>query len=1228
MPLEDGSRHDNPSARVDYLLRRSGSVSPWDFNRLTDEAVTHAADNGRRDSLASSRAWRPLGPRNLGGRIRCLAQDERDPDTVYAGSGHGGLWRTRDAGDTWEVLDYLDPPGVHHGVPIGAVAISYSNPEILYIGTGEPTRSPPAGTVRDIPGNGLYWSTNGGESFQQIDEPDIGEGDIGASQYETIVVDPWEPKRLWIASPDRGLARGIPPVFGGTPNFHRDNIDHAAAPAAGSQQASDIWVDFGASRTTPPTTVTVYAALWGNGVYRAVYNRNNDSWQGATGSVWTQITPAFPAGFTRIKISVCRQQSNWIAAVAGLGAADNTTNVFLSNNQGNAASWVDTGSRAAAGDTGTQASYDLVLGVHPSNPAIIITGSVELFLGRHNAVASTTVWSRILNWQQHDLGDRAQHADQHALLFDAADPRRIWVGNDGGLSSSVNLGTTWRERGLGINAAQFYDISSHPTYPYIYGGGLQDNGTWLSYGGQTWYHVNGADGGEVAFDPTNPRNFFATWQGGFDQTTIQSIVAAIGSNNYMNRLPDVPQVGGNDVNQQAALTVAGTGIAGVHGATFVGIIAQHPTLANHVLVGRNGAAYLSTNGVNFNQVNTGAFTGANDPVSKIVYSPQTPNTNWWVATEQGQLFFTNDANATAWTELAAAASATVHDSDPAVTVQSAGNYITGVAVNRSNDAIIAISVTLRTSVGGAQGFVFLSGDRGVTWCEISGRCDPCSSGGSDQLNPSAATALVFDPGSSTNVANTQTLYCGTMAGVYVIRNAIAPSGSITNFNPEWHTFNGGLPLTLIFDLESVTFQDAGGTAQNLLRCATHARGAYECDLGGAPPVKLLIRDNIVDDGRRYAAAHQVPNNHDPRMTAGATAVMQLNRALDLRIDTPPYRYFGSAMDGLEFDEHLRSQSLAAGKKNIVYLQLNNVGSGRSTNAQLNIYWAQASGAPLQAPDLQADFWTQFPNVEDGGVWQKVGGKQINSLPSGQPLVVGFKWNVPGQLTGEIALLAIASDPDQDALNTAGLGLVVDPAKAGSFIGTERRTALRQTPVLPAPPDALLRDGFDDLGNLGETAWGARSHDIIVVHAADPTPAATFADGTDLRKSDVLDGSETNHIYVRVNNAGSRPLSNVAVEVFDIPFATLEDPSTWVTRGTVNLANIAANTSAIMPAIQWPTPADPAPNNGYLLFALVQADGDPRPDFLARVDSLASVWEMVLEAVDSGNAVLRGIKWQS
>ena len=111
-------------------------------------------------------------------------------------------------------------------------------------------------------------------------------------------------------------------------------------------------------------------------------------------------------------------------------------------------------------------------------------------------------------------GDRAQHADQHGFLFDRADPRAIWASNDGGISYSTNFGRTWRKRSHGILAVQFYDITSHPTYPHIYGGGYQDNGTWVSYGGPTWYYVSGGDGGAMAFQHGDAHRFLTTWQGG------------------------------------------------------------------------------------------------------------------------------------------------------------------------------------------------------------------------------------------------------------------------------------------------------------------------------------------------------------------------------------------------------------------------------------------------------------------------------------------------------------------------------------------------------------------------------------------------------------------------------------------------------------------------------------------------------------------------------------------
>lgn len=109
----------------------------------------------------------------------------------------------------------------------------------------------------------------------------------------------------------------------------------------------------------------------------------------------------------------------------------------------------------------------------------------------------------------------AQHADQHAILFDRTVPHnRLWIGNDGGISESPDLGTTWRKRSHGIVAAQFYEFANHPTYPFVMGGGLQDNGAWTGLGGLSWLQTGIADGGGMAFQPGRTDVLASTHQSG------------------------------------------------------------------------------------------------------------------------------------------------------------------------------------------------------------------------------------------------------------------------------------------------------------------------------------------------------------------------------------------------------------------------------------------------------------------------------------------------------------------------------------------------------------------------------------------------------------------------------------------------------------------------------------------------------------------------------------------
>ncbi len=97
---EELEHPDDIEGRTAELRVRTAAEDRWDYARVIDDALTHAAATDREDGQADARPWRPLGPRNLGGRIRALAQHPTDPREMLAGSGQGGLWRTRDAGRT------------------------------------------------------------------------------------------------------------------------------------------------------------------------------------------------------------------------------------------------------------------------------------------------------------------------------------------------------------------------------------------------------------------------------------------------------------------------------------------------------------------------------------------------------------------------------------------------------------------------------------------------------------------------------------------------------------------------------------------------------------------------------------------------------------------------------------------------------------------------------------------------------------------------------------------------------------------------------------------------------------------------------------------------------------------------------------------------------------------------------------------------------------------------
>lgn len=1264
---------DDAEARTEA---EATSLPRWFFPRAYLDAANHAADPARADPDTANLPWVPLGPRNIGGRIRCLAQDPINPDTLYAGAAFGGLWKTVDGGDRWRVMNGFLQGAANKEVapPIGAIGICARSPQHLFIGTGEPKDN-------QFPGIGLFFSDDGAASLQLVDDP--ASGHIRATRFERVLVDPWTAGRAWIACPT-GLWRSIP----GTPPTFADN-DHVTeapipmpAPPAPSQDVTDVAIDFGdRGAAAPPSTFTVYAAVRRDGIYRAAYDTAANGYlqlsdanhpfrePGAAADVrWRKLSGPFPdlpgltARMGRIKLALCESRPRTLYTVFCLNDRK-ASEVFATGDGGN--SWRRTAQ--GPGREGSQADYCLVLEVHPDRPDIVFMGTVDMFRtvdgGRH--------WEKVINWNNYDLGERGQHADQHAVVFDRLDPRKVWVGNDGGISVSNNLGGKWRVRSQGILAVQFYDITNHPTYPFIYGGGFQDNGTWLSFGGPTWHRLSGGDGGAMGFQHGDPYNMLTTWQGREGSKNslnrirlaarTETEIAEIGDGLFDFRrlydfqqsgLPDIPGTGADGGPPYLRMVAASDDITDdfetAHHGIFGGRLEGHPSSPNHWIMARMKAAYASKAGSTLTSGDGPEFeklglpelaANGNDnfiAVTAMAYAPADPDQQWWIGTSRGEVFKTVNGGDT-WIKIAPLATAPDNLS---------GEWITDISVHPGNSDIVVL-----TCEDGTRS-VYITGDGGGSWRNLRGVA------AADRLFNAPVTRALIDPRgpAGAGAGDLQTLYVSTFAGIYVARNVTPdPAGP----DPVWRTLNTGMPLVLVRDLAYGEALDAGGAVvRRFIRAATYGRGAYQMELGvGAlgvapgspttPPARLLVRSTPIDDGHRYFPPQRL--THDPRVKRFGTGTprdLEPHLAFDIRIDAPPFTFFDRILDGAEFDEEVRCDRLIIGETNLVYVQVHNTGFETVDDVFVHLYFADVSAAPHHAPDLDAGFWGAFPNPPPAGaVWQKAvpGGLELDDMGPAQPRIARFQWSPPITLGGKVALLALVTQATHDDLGATNTGnLQVDPRVHGdsALVIEERRAALRIVDAVPFVPDVFVRDGLDDDGARGSVAWGGRCIDIVVTDTAEADPDNTFSDVADPREADEIRGRTgapdvENFIYVRVWNRRKVPLS-AEVDLYYVPYAKLATPAEWVSiedgagNSRLPVANIPPGGSRFSPGFVLTNPPDPAPGQDYKAALLVAVLGSPeeaRPD-INSIDSVEKFWRFLTAGENANNAACRGLRYIS
>lgn len=443
-------------------------------------------------SAISSLRFREIGPAVMGGRINDIEVEPNDARVIYAAVASGGIVKSVNGGTSWTTIFNNET------VPsVGDVAISPSNPSIVWAGTGEANNRQSSSW-----GNGVYKSMDEGKTWKLMGLPN-------SFAIPRIVIHPTNPDivyvavlgNLWAPNSDRGIYRT---TDGGRSWQHvlKVNDDTGATELAIDGESPNI----------------LYAAMYqrrrtvfgfnGSGEHSALYK----SYDG--GDTWTRVTKGMPYDTEnaptprpetlletgRISISVYPKDTN----VVYVTVEHANGGVYRSNDKG------ETWTRVAEIGAVPRPMYFSKLRVDPNNDQRLWLAGVTMQYSEDGG----RTWSG--NFA------RAPHSDIHGIWINPKDSNHLIIGGDGGINVTFDRGRTWDYSNT-IPLGQFYEVGADNSMPYKICGGLQDNNTWCGpsasmnprgISNEDWYTIGGGDGFYAQPDPNDPNTVYAESQDG------------------------------------------------------------------------------------------------------------------------------------------------------------------------------------------------------------------------------------------------------------------------------------------------------------------------------------------------------------------------------------------------------------------------------------------------------------------------------------------------------------------------------------------------------------------------------------------------------------------------------------------------------------------------------------------------------------------------------------------
>jgi hypothetical protein len=774
-------------------------------------------------------AWSSVGPFNVGGRTRAFAVDASNESVYLAAGVSGGIWRTENAGRTWQrVLGMDNLPNIS----CFAQDTRPGKTNIWYAGTGEGWGNSASADGAPFRGDGIYKSTDGGRTWRLLPSTSTNTPQRYDQRFDYAWAIAANPANL---NQDEVLVA----TFGCLKRSTDGGATWQTVLGTDSVAISGRFMDLAIA----PRSGVMYATLSraaGESGTATLPDIPRGIFRSTDGVTWTAITPTtFPRIFRRIVIAVDPLDESTVYFLAetpengfkSMSDDDAEWHTFLryhyrsGNGTGAGGVWEDLSANLPAftadgvqGDYASQYSYNMVLRVKPDDSRAVFLGGTNLYRSMNAfATGSQTSWIGGYASNRSFALRRDHHCDQHSMAFLRTAPNAMISANDGGVFITDNVmlsQPSWRSLNNGYITTQFYTVAIDAragNSPVIIGG-LQDNGTLMTTSSSptaAWQRVYGGDGSSCALGATlstGARYVYVSSQYGniVRYTYNASLTAVTGSGALIKPMgasdfafitpfvldPSNPNTlyttAGRDLWRQSNLAAIPNG---TNAETSQGWTRWQNAVASGERITAFGVETLTP-------TSSAAATGTDKP------------TRLYIGTSRGRVLRLDNAQSASGT------TAPINITSP---LFPSGGYVSCIAVDPLN-ASRAIVVFSNYEVQS----LFFTDNAGVTWTAIGGTLEERPDGTGS--GPSCRCATILNAGGRLRV------FVGTSTGLY---SADRLDGNATRWVKEGASVIGSAIVQAL----------ASRSTDGRVVAATHGNGVFAANVDVAAP--LLEGDDVV-----------------------------------------------------------------------------------------------------------------------------------------------------------------------------------------------------------------------------------------------------------------------------------------------------------------------------------------------------------------------------------------------